>query len=218
VKRCARIGITGKLGTGKSVLIRLMEERGYTVLRTDELAREIMERDAALRKKLIEILGPQTYNGEKLDRCFVASRVFEDNTLLKKVEAVVHPAVTKEVEKVCALQAGGAVAVESALVLRTRFREIFDYIVLVESPDAASIERVIKEGRLSAADAKARLREQDISEEDRAEADLILENDGLKEAFELKCQTMIDILDAIATRELPEEPLHAKIKEDNNKK
>lgn len=206
--RSVRIGVTGKLGSGKSVLIHMMEAHGFTVIRTDELAREMMERDVPLRTQLIEVLGTKAYSEEKLDRAYIASRIFEDNSLLKKVESAVHPAVTKEVEKVFEMQPGGVVAVESALILRTRFKEIFDFIVLIDAPEMASIERVVKEGRISAQDAEARLREQEIDENSRADADFIIENDSSKEQFEIRCRTMIDLLDSLQKIELPEKALH----------
>jgi dephospho-CoA kinase len=207
--RSVRIGVTGKLGSGKSVLLRLMAEHGFATIRTDDLARELMERDPAVRLKLTEILGPKAYSNEKLDRAFVASRIFQDSALLKKVESVVHPAVTREVERIFREQQSGAVAVESALILKTRFREIFDYIVLVESPVEASIERVVNEGRLTRSEAESRLSEQEYDPESHDEADFFIENNGSAEAFAEKCVRLITILETLQNMELPEMPLHA---------
>lgn len=155
--RSVRIGITGKLGSGKSVLLRLMAEHGFQIIHSDDLARELMERDGTVREQLIGILGQKTYFDGKLDRAFVASQIFHDKSLLAKVESVVHPAVTREVEKIFLAESPRPVAVESALILKTRFQEIFDYIVLIESPEEASIQRVIQEGRLTRSQAEARL-------------------------------------------------------------
>ncbi len=193
-----------------------MEAEGYTVIRTDDLAKELMERDAALRGELIEILGPNAYSGEKLDRAFVASMIFQDRSLLERVDAAVHPAVTKEVEKIFEEHPTGPVAVESALILQTNFREHFDYIVLIEAQREASIERVVLEGRLTRGQAEARLAEQEIDPHSRDEADFIIENSGSEqdplkglEAFQEKCRRLIAMLDALRSIELPEQPLHA---------
>jgi dephospho-CoA kinase len=207
--RAIRIGVTGKLGSGKSVLLRLMAEHGFATVRSDDLARELMERDSGLRSELTEILGAKAYSNGKLDRGFVASRIFQDKSLLEKVESAVHPAVTREVEKIFREKPSGAVAVESALILKTRFREIFDYIVLVESPWEASIERVVREGRLTRSEAEARLAEQEYSLESHDEADFFIENNGSAEAFEEKCRNLIGILETVEVMELPEMPLHA---------
>src|SRR5665213_3387945 len=87
--RAIRIGVTGKLGSGKSLLIKAMEEHGMFAIRSDDLARDMMERDPALRAKLTQILGPQAYINGTLDRKFVASKIFSDRTVRKQVEAVV---------------------------------------------------------------------------------------------------------------------------------
>ncbi len=206
--RSIRIGVTGKLGSGKSVLLRRMAEHGYLVIHTDELARDLMERDAELREDITDILGPKAYSDGVLNKALVASRIFQDREVLARVEAVVHPAVTREVEKAFSEKTSGPIAVESALILKTRFREIFDYIVLIESPREASIERVVREGRLTRTEAEARLAEQEYNRESHDEADFFLDNSGSSEAFEEKCEKLIGLLNTLSGLELPEWPLH----------
>ncbi len=181
----------------------------FSVIRTDDLARDLMERDPALRSELTGILGPKAYSDGKLDRAFIASRIFQDKSLLAQVEGVVHPAVTREVEKIFRERPSEAVAVESALILKTHFREIFDYIVLVESPREASIERVIREGRLTRTEAEARLSEQEYGQESHDEADFFIENSSREEEFEEKSRNFIALLETMMNRQLPEIPLHA---------
>lgn len=214
MKRTARIGVTGKLGSGKSLLLKLMAEHAsptmrFVAIRSDDLARELMEHDPAIRNTLTEILGTKAYANGTLDRVYVASQIFHDRSLLKKVEAVVHPAVTKEVEKIFQLNTSGVVAVESALILKSAFREVFDYIVLIESPMEASIERVVKQGRLTRREAEARLAEQDFDQQSHDEADFFIENAGTEEAFDEKCRNLIALLEPLCNRDLPDEPLHA---------
>jgi dephospho-CoA kinase len=207
--RSVRIGVTGKLGSGKSVLLRLMAGHGFQIIHSDDLARELMERDGTVREQLIEILGKKAYSDGKLDRAFVASQIFQDKSQLAKVEAAVHPVVTREVEKAFREKQSGVIAVESALILKSRFREIFDYIVLIESPEDASIERVVKEGRLTREEAETRLSEQEISQKSHDEADFFIENAGSAEVFEEKCRKLIGIIETLGLMELPELPLHA---------
>lgn len=209
MKRAVRIGVTGKLGSGKSVLIRIMEEHGSGVIRTDDLARELMEKDATVRAALVQILGPKAYANGVLDRAYIASQIFHDKSLLAKVESVVHPAVTKEIEKIFN-EKSGMVAVESAIILKSKFRKIFDYVVLVESPKEASVERVVKQGRLTREGAEARLAEQELSQQAHDEADFFIENAGTAQAFEEKCRKLIALLEPLCLMELPEQPLHAK--------
>ncbi len=207
--RAMRIGVTGKLGSGKSLLMRAIEARGgFYCVYSDDLARELMEREPALREQLTQLLGPQTYSNGALDRKFVASKIFSDHELLKQVEAAVHPATTGEIERIFKTHPDEAVVVESALILQSPFQEAFDYIVLVEAPDDAAVERVAGEGRMERSDAAQRLSEQSMPAIDRGEADFILDNGGTLEAFREKCERLIDILEALKYRPLPEEPLH----------
>jgi dephospho-CoA kinase len=209
MKRAVRIGVTGKLGSGKSVLIRIMEEHGIIVIRSDDLARELMERDPEIRRPLTEMLGAKAYVNGTLDRAYVASQIFHDKSLLAKVESIVHPAVTKEVERIFEENDTRMVAVESAIILKSKFQEVFDYIVLVESPKEASVERVVKQGRLTRAEAEARLAEQELSQQAHDEADFFIENAGSEDAFEEKCRKLIGLLEPLSGMELPEKPLHA---------
>ena len=191
------------------MLIRIMEEHGFSVIRSDDLARELMERDSAIRNALIEILGLKAYANGALDRAYIASQIFHDKSLLAKVEGVVHPAVTKEIERIFQDKKSGVIAVESAIILKSKFQEVFDYIVLVESPKEASVERVVKQGRLTRAEAEARLAEQELSQQAHDEADFFIENAGSEDAFEEKCRKLIGLLEPLSGMELPEKPLHA---------
>ncbi|HET6401589.1 MAG TPA: dephospho-CoA kinase [Candidatus Kapabacteria bacterium] len=211
--RAIRIGITGKLASGKSLLVSMIEARGAFAIRSDDLARDLMERDPALRAKLSQILGPKAFVDGKLDRTYIASQIFggtsQAGSLRHAVEAAVHPATTAEIERIFEAHPNEMVAVESALILSSRFRERFDYIILVESPDADAVARVTQEGRMSKADAEARLAEQASDPIARDEADFILENSGTKADFEKKCEKLLDVLEALRNRQLPDEPLHA---------
>ncbi len=207
--RAIRIGVTGKLGSGKSLLVKAMEARGIYCVRSDNLARDLMETDPELRTRLAEILGPEVYHEGWLNRKFIASQIFNNRELRRKVEAAVHPATTAEIREIFQNNPGKLVVVESALILQSKFREMFDYIVLVESPDEAAIDRVVAEGRMSRADAEARLAEQNQDATDPGEADFVLDNSGTREEFEKKCLTIIGILETLKDRELPKRPLHS---------
>src|SRR5581483_4629615 len=207
--RAIRIGVTGKLGSGKSTLLEHMEARGIPGVRSDDLARDLMERDANIRSELIRMLGPEAYSNGSLDRPFIASKIFADRELLREVEHVVHPAVTREILKRFDREEAAAIAIESALILQTEFRECFDYIILVETDNEAAIARATASDRITEADAEARLREQDYDRVAREEADFIIENNGDKASFERKCETLIDILEPLYSREMPGHALHA---------
>ena len=209
-QRAIRIGITGKIGSGKSTLARLMAARGMTVIDTDSLAKELMERDPTLRKAITALLGAQAYREDALDRAYVAGRIFPDAQLRRELEAIVHPAVTRSIEEAFAKAAPGQkVAVESALILQTDLERHFDYILLVQAPDEVVLERLATGGRFTLEDLRARLAGQDWAGVDLDLADLRLENTGTEADLERRAGALLDLLDILALRSLPEQPLHS---------
>jgi dephospho-CoA kinase len=216
-RRAIRIGVTGKIGSGKSTLLRFMEQRGMAVINSDELARALMQENASLREKVIQLLGDEAYRDGKaddpssaLDRAFVASKIFQDSTLRKNLEAVVHPAVMREIEAVFSQSTPGKpVAVESALILQSNFRTHFDYIILIDSPDEVVLDRLLASGRMMEEDARSRLSEQHWADIPVDEADFTIENSDTHAKFEERCKAVLSLLDLLATRPLPEEPLHS---------
>ena len=208
--RAIRIGVTGKLGSGKSTLSRMMAEHGFTVISSDDVAKELMQSDPHVRTKIAALLGGDAYKDSQLDTKYVASRIFADATLLERLEAIVHPAVTAFVESVFATHgAGEIVAVESALILKTAFQDIFDYVILVDIPDDLAVQHAVASGKMTEADARARLEQQDYANQRLSEADFVIQNAGSLEDFTRKAKTLLLILDTLRSRDLPETPLHS---------
>jgi len=94
-RRVRRIGVTGGVGSGKSEVLHYMEEAyGALVLRTDDLAKELMEPGAACYEKVLELLGPGVLKQDgSFDRAGIAKIVFADPAVLEKMNSITHPAV-----------------------------------------------------------------------------------------------------------------------------
>ncbi len=208
--RAIRIGVTGKIGSGKSTLLRMMTERGIEVVNTDQLAKELMQGDPSLQARIAELIGAAAYRDGKLDRGFVASQIFQDAEKRQMLEAIVHPAVMQAVDEVFRRsQPGKMVAVESAILLQLDLDTDFDYIILVDTPDDAVIARLAASGRVTEEDARKRLAEQHWETVHRSEADFVVENYGTEAEFEKRCAALLAMLNALALRPLPEEPLRS---------
>jgi dephospho-CoA kinase len=100
------------------------------------------------------------------------------------------------------------VAVESALILSSEFKRIFDYIILVNAPTEAIIDRVNQFSILSEEDARRRLKIQDYEHANYDEVDITVENSGTPEEFLERTRTLAQMLKALAEREMPDQPLH----------
>ncbi len=91
------IGITGGIGSGKSVIARQLRKMGYSVYDTDSEAKRIIVEDATVRKQMTALFGEEVYKAGVYQTSFVAQQVFADKNLLAKLNAIVHPAVKQDI-------------------------------------------------------------------------------------------------------------------------
>lgn len=154
------IGITGGIGSGKSVVSRILRLNGFNVYDCDSEARMLMETDFELKRRLIEILGPQAYSSAGvLDRRYIAGKIFFDSALRNEVNAVVHRAV-KENLLSYAERIGGVVFCESAILATSRFDAECKKIWVVMAPEDERIARVGHRDSLSREEIEGRIASQ----------------------------------------------------------
>ena len=89
------VGLTGGIGSGKSTVGKLLEELGVPVYNSDTEAKRLMNTSKVLRKKIVGLLGEESYVNDQLNRPYIAKMVFNDKALLDKLNGIVHPAVRK---------------------------------------------------------------------------------------------------------------------------
>ena len=91
------IGITGGIGSGKSVIAKQLRKMGYSVYDTDSEAKRIIVEDATVREQMTALFGEEVYQDGVYQTSFVAQQVFADKNLLAKLNAIVHPAVKADI-------------------------------------------------------------------------------------------------------------------------
>ena len=187
------IGLTGGIGSGKSFIARGLRERGYAVYDTDREAKRLIAEDEELKRQLIELFGPDTYapDGTYQTR-YVAQRVFEDRTLLERLNAIVHPAVRRDFEAwkdslPSSFNFSPFTFLESAILYESGFDTLCDKVVAVVADEELRLRRVIGRDKTDIDKVRARMRAQLSEQELRRRADLVVENDGTKNIEEL-CQ------------------------------
>lgn len=155
------IGITGGIGSGKSVVSRILRLNGLTVYDCDMEARLLMENDPVVRENLVKILGDDTYHPTgKLNRQHVSSCIFSDKELLKRVNEVVHEAVRDHFRRfICSLRR--PVFCESAILVTSGLDTLCDRIWLVEAPEAERVSRVVKRSGLEESEIRQRMKSQE---------------------------------------------------------
>ncbi len=202
MKKILLVGITGNFGTGKTTVAKILEEEGYPVIYSDDLAKRLMKNDKTLQEKLKKAFGNEVYqsNGE-LNSKYLAEKVFseapdaEHNLLL--LNSIVHPFVLSEAEKVIndLIEEGqNLIFFESALIYEANIENLFDYIILVVSPINKIIERMVSTGKFSANEVARRLEKQMPQEEKRKFADFTIFNNGSIEELHKNTQFILEML------------------------
>jgi len=173
-----KIGITGGIGTGKSTICEIFALSGIPVYNADKAAKRLMATNEGLKKQLIASFGSLAFTSTgDLDTTYIANKVFNDDKALKQLNALVHPAVLADFEQWSSQQHAPYVLKEAALLIESGSYKQCDYTILVESPLALRIQRLLSRDNSSEAQIRARIANQ-LSEEEKAKvANYLLLND-----------------------------------------
>lgn len=172
-----KIGITGGIGTGKSVVSQLLRVMGYPVFDTDLEAKRLMNDSSELRSQLILAFGPQAFENGVLNRPYLASVIFNDPDALDKMNGIVHPMVRCEFHKWAHARNTPVVFLESAILFESGLHESLDQVWTVSSPMDLRIERVMKRDSVPADRVEERIRSQMSQEEKEKRASRVILND-----------------------------------------
>lgn len=177
-----RIGITGGIGSGKSLVSEMLRKKGVKVLSADEIANDLTEHNTSIRRKIIETFGNASYNSSTntLERSYIARIVFSDKRKLELLNSIVHPAVFQTVEQQCNKAEHNAstpyIGIEAALVFESGLNKRLDYILGVVSDDALRIERVKNRDGFTEMEIKQRMASQLPTELLIEKSDFVLYN------------------------------------------
>jgi dephospho-CoA kinase len=183
-----RLGVTGGIGSGKSLVCSLFASLGVPVLSADDIAKDIMRNDDGVRRELLRLLGDAAFNPDgSLDRRYIASRIFSDRSLQRKLNAAVHPRVENELDRRLAeLEAGGARAaiVEAALIYEAGYDRSLDAVIVVDADKRERLRRIVVRDKASPSDVLKRMNAQWPAARKLAKADYVVRNDGSMEDLE----------------------------------
>lgn len=139
-----RIGITGGIGAGKSLVAKIIKAMGYPVFNSDERAKELTEQDPKIKEGLIHLFGAEIYQNDKLNKFALAQAIFSDESLRDKVNALIHPIIREDFNLWTLAQNTELVFNESAILFETGSFKNFDAIILVHAPKELRIKRIMK--------------------------------------------------------------------------
>ena len=189
-QRILKIGVTGGIGSGKSEVCRIFESLGVPVIYADDVAKELGNYDAEVRALLRKLLGEKAYTSDGvLDRAWVASRIFSNSGLRKKMNDIVHPRVERAIaQKVNDLNRAGkrVVLVEAALIYEAGLDKTLDAVLVVDADEETRIARVAERDGVVREQVLNRIASQQDPATKVKAADYVIVNNGTKEDLRQK--------------------------------
>jgi dephospho-CoA kinase len=175
------IGLTGGIGSGKSVVAGLLATWGFPVYDSDREAKRIMSISPVVRKRLSERFGQEIYKKGALNKILLSSLLFCNKKNLKFANSVIHPEVMKDFLKwrEC-YQSCGLTIVESAILFESGFDKAVDVKISVSAPLEIRIERVQKRDGVLRESILDRIRNQMTEEERNEKSDYVIINDDFQ--------------------------------------
>lgn len=157
-----KIGLTGGIGSGKSVVARLFNLLGVSVYNADLRARWLMENNSELLDSIKILMGNEVFNeNNKPDRKKIAERVFSNPDLLTRLNGLIHPAVATDFTVWCEQHiAEPYILKEAAILFESGADAGLDHVVLVEAPEHIRIKRVKKRDLRSESEIMAIMKQQ----------------------------------------------------------
>ena len=178
-----RIGLTGGIASGKSLVADEFAALGVPVIDTDLLAREVVQPGHPALERLAAEFGAGVLDADgALDRARLRDIVFGDALRRRRLEALLHPAIVEEMERRVAASTAPYVVLVIPLLVETGFERQVDRVLVVDCPEAVQIERLMARDGENAAGARRMLAAQATRRARLAAADDVIDNAGSREA------------------------------------
>jgi len=173
------VGITGGIGSGKSVVSELFSVVNIPVYIADKESKKLTANSPVIREKLIDIFGKELYKEGVLDKKLLASYIFNDKEKLRIVNSIIHPEVKNDFMRWLEInKKEPVVAHEAAILFESGMNTLVDFIVMVYTPVDIRIGRVMKRDGLSREKVLERIGSQ-MPDEDKAKlSDFVINNGG----------------------------------------
>lgn len=175
-----RVGLTGGFGTGKSTVLEMFRRKGARVMDADRIVHGLLEGDAAVRRRIVSRFGAAAMGpAGRVDREFLAKRIFSNVRDRRALERILHPAVRRTYLSAMARLKRGVAVVDIPLLYETGLQRKFDLVVVVTAARKSRIRRLSARG-FSARDFQRRARAQWPLARKKRLADIVVDNDGSK--------------------------------------
>lgn len=173
-----RAGITGGIGSGKSVVSELFRLHGVPVYDADREAKYLNDTSPSIRQQLTDHFGGDLYAGGSLNRPMLASLMFHDEKILATVNTIIHPVLANHFAEWCALHTDHRlVMIDAAVLFEAGFHRYLDQVVTVFAPKEIRMERVMHRDHSSREAVERRMKHQLPENEKMQRSDFVIYND-----------------------------------------
>ena len=175
------IGLTGGIGTGKSLVSRMLEEHGATIIDADLVGHEAYTPHTETWQVVVDTFGDVLAEDGQIDRRKLGAIVFSDPKQLEKLNAIMHPRMYKMIEeRIQGHRAGSAetIVVEAAILIEANWTPLVDEVWVTTAPEDHVIDRIKGRNNMGEDAARARINSQMSSEERVRHANVSIANDG----------------------------------------
>ncbi len=172
------IGLTGGIGSGKSVVAKIFSTLGIPVFNADETAKQIMQTSPEIKIKLIQQFGNDIYNLHGLDKEKLAAIVFNDPFQLQLLNTIVHPVTIQAAKDWAAKQTSPYVIKEAALIFESAAADGLFKVIGVTAPMSLRIQRVMQRDGVSKEQVEARMQHQISDTIKMRLCDYVIENNN----------------------------------------
>jgi dephospho-CoA kinase len=187
------IGLTGAIGSGKSSVSALFARKGAIIIDGDGIAKQLQQKGSATLQKMVDEFGDILLESGELDRAKVANLVFGDAEMLKRLNAIMHPAIGFEIlRQIEANMTTDNVVVLDMPLLVENPRDGMSGLVVVDVDPEIAISRLVQFRNMNEEDARRRMAIQASREERLIVADRVIDNSGSPDALDSQVDEVWD--------------------------
>ena len=173
------VGVTGGIGSGKSIVCNIFKILGIPVFEADTVAKQLLHSNEKVKREIIRLFGAGIYSPDGMvDRKKLAEIIFNDKIQLEKVNNIVHPQVRTEYMEWLKKQNTIYVIHEAAILFESGFYKLTDFTILISAPEKQRIEWVKKRDNLSDNQVRERIARQWPEEKKQKLASVVLHNNN----------------------------------------
>lgn len=171
-------GLTGGIGSGKTVISAVFQQLGVPVFNSDQEAKKAYF-DPNICSQVVDLLGPESYLNNQVNIPFIAKTVFADPDLLHQLNQLIHPWVEEQfIRWTARLSETPYLIKESALLFETGLYQKMDKTICVIAPEETRIKRILQRDQTNPEDIRKRIGQQWPDHQKIPLADFLIQNDG----------------------------------------